>query len=410
MGNRSNSPPLAILGGTPRFADPIHVGRPNLGNWDSFQSRLRGIWERNWLTNDGPVVREFERTLADYLGVAHCVAVCNATVGLEITIQSLGLTGEVIVPSFTFIASAHSIRRLGLRPIFCDCDPTTHQIDPASVARVITPRTSGILGVHLWGQACPVLELEELARSRGLSLMFDAAHAFGTSAYGRRIGGFGQAEVFSFHGTKFMNSFEGGAITTNDSALAERLRLFRNFGFAGYDNVVHLGTNAKMSEVSAAMGLTSFESIDQFMARNRENQTHYRKSLGSTPGIKLITAPDLQQINAQYVVAEIDQTQLGLSRDELQAVLQAENVLVRRYFHPGCHRMAAYLAEPESTPIPLPHTEAVSERVMVFPNGMAVDRTIIAQLREIIELAVKQATEIRSHLVRPMLAASEKSS
>ena len=401
MGNRSNSPPLAILGGTPCFADPIHVGRPNLGNWDSFQARLRGIWERNWLTNDGPVVRELERTLADYLGVAHCVAVCNATVGLEITIQSLGLTGEVIVPSFTFIASAHSIRRLGLRPIFCDCDPATHQIDPASAARVITSRTSGILGVHLWGQACPVPELEELARSRGLSLMFDAAHAFGSSAYGQRIGGFGQAEVFSFHGTKFMNSFEGGAITTNDPALAVRLRLFRNFGFSGYDNVVHLGTNAKMSEVSAAMGLTSFESIDQFMARNRENQTRYRESLGSIPGIQFLACPDLQQINAQYVVAEIDPTQLGLSRDELQAVLQAENVLVRRYFHPGCHRMAAYLAEPESTPIALPHTEAVSERVMLFPNGMAVDEEIIDQIDGIIRTASQNSECIRQKLISP---------
>ena len=409
MGNRSNSPPLAILGGGRRFADPIHVGRPNLGSWDSFQARLRGIWERNWLTNDGPVVREFERTLADYLGVAHCVAVCNATVGLEITIQSLGLTGEVIVPSFTFIASAHSIRRLGLRPIFCDCDPTTHQIDPQSAARLITPRTSGILGVHLWGQACAVPELEELARSRGLSLLFDAAHAFGSSAYGQRIGGFGQAEVFSFHGTKFMNSFEGGAITTHSSALAERLRLFRNFGFSGYDNVVHLGTNAKMSEVSAAMGLTSFESIDQFMARNRQNQTRYREALSSIPGIQFLACPDLQAINAQYVVAEIDAAQLGLSRDELQAVLQAENVLVRRYFHPGCHRMAAYLAEPESTPIPLPHTEALCERVMLFPNGMAVDGAVIDQIREIVQQAVQQAPEIRTHLAAHTSSASGKS-
>ncbi len=410
MGNRSNSPPLAIIGGTRRFADPIHVGRPNLGNWDSFQARLRGIWERNWLTNDGPVVREFERTLADYLGVQHCVAVCNATVGLEIAIQSLGLTGEVIVPSFTFIASAHCIRRLGLRPIFCDCDPTTHQIDPASAARVITSRTSAILGVHLWGQASPVSELQELARSRGLSLLFDAAHAFGSSADGKRIGGFGQAEVFSFHGTKFMNSFEGGAITTQDSALAERLRLFRNFGFAGYDNVVHLGTNAKMSEVSAAMGLTSFESIDQFMDRNRENQTRYRSSLGTIPGIQFLACPDLQNINAQYVVAEIDPAVLGLTRDELQAVLQAENVLVRRYFYPGCHRMAAYLAEPESTPIPLPHTEALCERVMLFPNGMAVDGAIIDQIQSIIELAVQHAIEIRRQLARLRASAAEKSS
>src|SRR5690606_22863643 len=204
------------------------------------------------------------------LGVKHCVAMCNGTIALEIAIRATGLRGEVIVPSWTFVATAHSLYWQGITPVFADIDPTTHNLDPAAVRRMITPRTSGIVGVHLWGRAAPVEELQAIADEHGLKLVFDAAHAFGSTYKGRSIGRFGACEVLSFHATKWFNTMEGGAVVTDDDALADAMRLMRNFGFSGYDNVVHPGTNGKMIEVCAAMGLSNMERLDEVMATNQQ--------------------------------------------------------------------------------------------------------------------------------------------
>src|SRR5690348_16496863 len=245
---------LAINGAPPAFDQPLHVGRPNIEGSEEFLLRVRQILDSRWLTNDGPMVQEFERRIAEYLGVKHCIAMCNGTIALEIAIRALGLTGEVIVPSWTFVATAHALYWQGITPVFADINATTHNLDPEAVRRMITPRTSGIIGVHLWGRPAPVEELQLIANEYGLKLMFDAAHAFGSTFAGRPIGCFGECEVFSFHATKSFNTMEGGAVTTDDDDLAETMRLMRNFGFKGYDNVVHPGTNGKMIEVCAAMG------------------------------------------------------------------------------------------------------------------------------------------------------------
>ena len=226
---------LAIHGATPAFAEPLHVGRPNIVDRDAFLARVAQVLDNQWLTNNGPLVQEFEARIAAHLGVKHCVAMCNGTIALEIAIRALGLTGEVIVPSWTFVATAHALYWQGITPVFADIDPDTHNLDPDAVRRMITPRTSGIIGVHLWGRAAPVEALQAIADEHGLKLMFDAAHAFGSTHRGQSIGRFGACEVFSFHATKSFNTMEGGAVTTNDDALAETLRLMRNFGFKGYD-------------------------------------------------------------------------------------------------------------------------------------------------------------------------------
>src|SRR5690606_11646345 len=218
---------LALRGGFPEFAEPLHVGRPNQGDRATLMRRIEGVLDRNWLTNDGPLVEELEQRIAADLGVRHCVAMCNGTIALEIAIRAAGLTGEVIVPSFTFVATAHALQWQGITPVFCDVEPFTHTIDPARVEELITPRTSGIVGVHVWGRACAVDELTAIAHRNNLALLFDAAHAFGCTYRQQRLGSFGDAEVFSFHATKFMNSCEGGAITTNDDAFAEKVRLMR---------------------------------------------------------------------------------------------------------------------------------------------------------------------------------------
>lgn len=361
----------------PAFDQPLHVGRPNMGDRTNFLERVGEIFDRGWFSNDGPVVREFEQRVADLVGVKHCVAVCNGTIGLEIAIRALGLTGEVIVPSYTFVATAHALHWQGVTPVFADIDPDTHQLDPDAVRRMITPRTTGILGVHLWGRPAPVAELQEIADEHGLGLLFDAAHAFGNSHGGRMIGSFGRAEVFSFHATKFFNTFEGGAVMTDDDDLAAAMRLMRNFGFAGNDNVIHPGTNGKMIEVCAAMGLTNLESLDTIVATNRRNHDAYAAGLADIPGIRLLQYDEAERQNYQYVVIELDPT-FPVSRDELVALLNAENVLARRYFWPGIHRMQPYADLFPDAGAALPVTEAVADRVVVLPTGTAMSATEIA--------------------------------
>ena len=307
--------------------------------------RMNDLLDRRWLTNNGPYVQELEKHIVEYLGVKHCITMCNATLALEITARALGLRGEVIVPSFTFIATAHSLQWQEITPVFCDIDPSTHNLDPNKVEALITPRTSGILGVHVWGRPCAIEALEEITQRRGLKLMFDAAHAFGNSHLGRMIGNFGLAEVFSFHATKYFNTFEGGAVVTNDDDLAAKIRLLMNFGFAGYDDVISLGTNGKMNEVSAAMGLTGLESLDEFISTNRQNYNAYKTGLKDIPGIHLITYNETERCNYQYIIVEIDQDITGIGRDDLIRVLHAENVLARRYFYPGCHEMEPYRSD-----------------------------------------------------------------
>jgi dTDP-4-amino-4,6-dideoxygalactose transaminase len=236
---------LAINGAPPAFDEPLHVGRPNIGNREAFLRNVERTLDNQWLTNNGPLVQEFEQRIAQRLGVRHCIAMCNGTIALEIAIRALGMTGEVIVPSWTFVATAHALHWQGITPVFADIDPATHNLDPDAVRRMITPRTTGIIGVHLWGRAAPVDQLQAIADEHGLKLMFDAAHAFGSTYKSRSIGRFGACEVLSFHATKAFNTMEGGAVVTNDDELAEAMRLMRNFGFKGYDNVIHPGPTAR---------------------------------------------------------------------------------------------------------------------------------------------------------------------
>ncbi len=383
---------LALFGGVPAFVEPLYVGRPNIGDRERLLARINDLLDRRWLTNGGPYVQEFETRIAERAGVRYCVAMCNATIGLEIAIRALGLRGQVIVPSFTFVATAHALQWQEITPVFCDVDPRTHTLDPALIEELVTPETSGIIGVHLWGRACDIGALAEIAQRHDLRLLFDAAPAFGCSYQGRMIGGFGDAEVLSFHATKFLNSFEGGAVVTNDHALAERMRLMKNFGFAGYDEVVHVGTNGKMTEIAAAMGLTSLESLDEFVSVNRRNYHVYRQHLADIPGVAQLFYDEAEANNYQYIVIEVDSTLAHLSRDALQAVLHAENVLARRYFYPGCHRMEPYRSCLPG--VPLPETDRVAARVLTLPTGTAVGPEEIAQVCQVVRLAVAHGAQV----------------
>lgn len=389
---------FALFGAAPAFERKLHVGQPNLGDRAFFMERVERILDSRWFTNNGANVQELEAALASYLGVRHVVAVCNATVGLEIAIRALPMTGEVIVPAMTFIATAHALQWQQITPVFCDIDPATHQLDPAEVEKLITDRTSGILGVHVWGRPCEIDALQAIADRHRLHLMFDAAHAFGCSHRGRMIGGFGRAEVFSFHATKFFNSFEGGAIATDDDELARKIRLMTNFGFAGYDNVIHIGTNGKMSEVSAAMGLTSLRSLDEFVAVNRRNHHAYRARLAGIPGMALFAYDETERANFQYVVVEYTPAPGGPTRDDLVRALWAENVMARKYFWPGCHRMEPYRTLYPRAAARLPHTDAVAERLLILPTGTGVSTGDIERLTGLLAQLVRSGPALRERI------------
>lgn len=389
---------LAFFGGQPAFAEVLHVGRPNIGNRAKFEGRVADILDRRWLTNGGRYVRELEQRIADLVKVEHCVAICNATVALEIAIRALGMTGEVIVPSFTFVATAHALQWQEITPVFCDVDPRNHTIDPRKIEEMITPRTTGIIAVHLWGGACDIDALSEIAKRRGLKLLFDSAHAFGNSYHGKMIGGFGDAEVFSFHATKFLNSLEGGAVVTNDSELAKKIRLMKNFGFTFYDHTDYIGTNGKMNEISAAMGLTNLESMNDFIDVNRRNYKQYGTELSHLPGVSLLTYNEAELCNYQYVVLEIDANETLVMRDQLMEIFHKENVLARRYFYPGCHQMEPYRSLFPDAGVMLPETEKLTGKILCLPTGTAVGEDEIALICQILRFTLENKVEISEKL------------
>lgn len=382
---RINSPEdLAIRGAPPAYSEPLHVGRPNIGSREVFDRFIDQMFGRRWLSNNGPLVQQFEQEVARFLDVRHCVAMCNGTIALEIAIRALDLAGEVIVPAYTFVATAHALQWQGITPVFADIDPSTHNLDEGAVRRMITPRTTGIIGVHLWGRSADHQALQAIADEHHLALMYDAAHAFGCSARGTMIGNFGACEVLSFHATKFFNTFEGGAVVTNDDLLAEKMRLMRNFGFAGFDNVIYPGTNGKMVEPCAAMGLTNLQAIDSVIAANQRTYESYREGIAAIDGLSILPFNAGERNNYQYVVLEVGPG-FPASRDEIVETLHAENILARKYFWPGVHRMEPYRSLYPHAGLLLPNTETVASRVVVLPTGTALPAdavdTILSILR-----------------------------
>jgi dTDP-4-amino-4,6-dideoxygalactose transaminase len=395
---------LAILGGRPAFDKPLHVGTPSLGDRAALLRRINDILDARLFTNHGPYVQEMERRVATITGARHCVVTCNGTMALQLAIRALELKGEIILPSFTFIATAHALLAENITPVFCDIDPTTHNLDASKVEPLITERTSAILGVHLWGRFCDVQRLRAIALRKNLKLLFDAAHAFGSYLPDKLATTSGDVDVFSFHATKIVSSFEGGAVITAHDEVAAKLRLMRNFGFAGYDNVVQWGLNAKMPEISAAMALTALDALPQLISHHQQLYETYRSALEHLPGVSTIRHDADRHPNYRYVVLDIDAGRAALTRDELLAVLQKENILARRYFWPGCHRASPYRELDPEAYLSLPHTEALVERVLVLPTGETIGTDDVNKTCAIIRSAFAQADDIRAALNHDDLA------
>ena len=396
------TPDFALLGREPAFSKSLPVGQLYFPSWDRYEAAMRGIFERRWYTNQGPLVQQLEERLQEFLGVKHAICVTNATIGLMMAAEALELSGKVIMPSFTFIASAQSLNWTNIEPVFCDVDPATHQIDIDKLDALIDEDICGIMGVHLWGSACNPLGLEKYAKSRGLKLYFDSAHAFGCEVNNKKIAGFGSLEVFSFHATKVLNATEGGCICTDDDMLAARLRNIRSSYGAGNPVPVVKTSNGRMSEAQAAIALLSLEDFHLNQKKNELLFRIYEEKLETIPGIKLVKPSGVTFSNYQYVVCEVDEYSYGLSRDALLAVLKAENVNARRYFYPGTHRCVGFRERLPEDFDALPVTDQLCASCIQLPLGAMVDGTAVDKICEIIDRIQRNTS-----LLKPYLAGSE---
>lgn len=397
MKDKSSVAELAVFGGTPAYAEPLHTHRPGDFDRKSLYARIDAAIDRRWLSNGGPLVLEFEQRIAEMAGVGHAVATSSATMALECVMAVMGLTGEVVMPSLTFAATPNAARWLGLEPVFCDVDPATGCIDAERAAEALTARTSAIVGVHLWGRTCATEDLARVAAEGGVRLLYDAAHAIGCSTGGRSIGGFGSAEVFSFHATKVVSCFEGGAVVTDDAALADEVRAIHQFGKGGTSG----GINGKMSEPAAAMGLTSLDAFPATIERNKEIQEVYRAELADLRGLSFFSPAPNAGGNQQYVIAEIDDAQCGISRDAVLQAVAAENIRALRPIGvPACHQIEPFRSErAASSPTPaLPHSEAIAARVISLPAGSSIQAEDVRRVSEVLRRVINSGDEVAAAL------------
>ena len=369
---------------TPAFRKLLPIVDPEGVPGDKFLEEVRGIIASKQLTN-GAYVRKFEEAVAEYLGVAHCVAVSSCTAGLLLVLKALDLRGEVILPSFTFHATAHAVVWNGLTPVFADCDAKTLCVAPQAVRAQASSRTAAILAVHLFGNPAAVKELEETAAELQIPLVFDAAHAFGSRSHAKHVGGFGTAEVFSFSPTKLVVAGEGGLVATRDGDLAERLRAARNYGDAGNYDPEILGVNARMSEINAAMALHGLNGLDARIKRRNEIRLRYERRLGDVAGLQFQEVSEGGRSTFKDFSVIVGESEFGHSRDWLVELLHLENIGARKYFSPPVHRQKLYSRLWDGRALPV--TDLVSDGVVSLPIYSSLTDENVDKVCEVVRLA-----------------------
>jgi len=302
---------------------------------EDFCERLKEIWESRWLTNNGPVVKRFAKQLSSYFETNNLCLFNNGTLALQIALQGMEISGEVITTPFTFVATTHALFWNKIRPVFVDIEPDYYTLDPKKVEAAITPWTSGILAVHVYGHPCRLNDLADIARKHKLMLIYDAAHAFGVKVGGKSIAHFGDLSMFSFHATKLYHSIEGGMLTFKESGIKQKFDYLKNFGFESEVEVVMPGTNAKMNEFQALMGEMILDHINHLISQRKKLYEQYKELLCNVPGIRLIPPlPTEVEYNYAYMPIEVDEKDFGVSRDKLYEELKKYNVFTRRYYYP----------------------------------------------------------------------------
>jgi dTDP-4-amino-4,6-dideoxygalactose transaminase len=389
---------LGIFGGTPLFASPLRHGQLYMPEWHDFKKSFQGIFERRYFANHGPLVRDLDKKIAEYLGVRHAICVTNETIALMVAAKAIDLRGEIIVPAFTYPSSVQAMSWAGLTPVFCDVNSDTHTITAELISPLINDTTCAVLGMHTWGRPCDPENIMKLCQHHDISLIYDASDAFGCCCKNTRIANFGHVECFSFHSSKLVNGLEGGCLTTNDDELAARIRTVRNFHISESFSKVPLRINGKMSEAQASLVLLGLKNFDRNRDHNRSIFEAYQKQCKHIQGIKILEPITGTTSNYQDIVIEILNDKIPLTRDHLASILEAENIEVKKYFYPGVHNMMPYNLMPSSRKIKLKKTERLCNSLIQLPIGSKVSEDNVKNITKTINFIVKHSEKIAKKL------------
>ena len=367
------------------FDKPVYVTKPYLPPFEEFAKDLKGIWDNHWLTNRGPILKRFERELRQSQDVDNLCLFTNGTLALQIGLQGMGISGEVITTPFTFVATTHALYWNKIRPVFCDIEPDLFTIDPKKIEALITPWTTAILAVHVFGHPCKHEELQEIAKKHNLKLIYDAAHAFGVNRFGHSIGNYGDLSMFSFHATKLFHSIEGGMLVYKENGLNEIFNYLKNFGFKSETEVVMPGTNAKMNEFQAMMGIHVLRHLDKIIRKKKAISQTYRECLKDLDGIAF--CPNLDRhtnANYAYVPIQVNEKLFGMNRNELYNALKNYNIFTRRYFYPLITDYHCYQNITLSDNLRI--SKSVSERILTLPTYHDLSIEDVVKICDIIKL------------------------
>lgn len=365
------------------FSTPVTVAHPALPSLKEFSKGLEEIWERAWLTNNGPLVQKFRRQLIEVCKTSNISLISNGTLALQLALQGLEVTGEAITTPYTFVASTHALFWNKIRPVFVDIEPHYYSLDPEQVEAAITPWTSAILAVHVYGYPCRLEALAAIARRHGLKLIYDAAHAFGVEVNGIPIGKFGDASMFSLHATKVFHSIEGGMLMSQSPDLIRRIDYLKNFGFENETEVVMPGTNAKMSEFQALMGVLLLRQLDAMVEKRKAAAEHYHARLRTIPGLRLPPPPaEGVRYNYAYVPVEIDASKFGATRDEVYEGLRRFNVLARRYFYPIIPDLVCYRGLFPASGLTV--ARGIADRILTLPIYSDIEPDVIDRICDMV--------------------------
>lgn len=352
----------------------ITVTSPLLPSLDDFNAMLKEIWASKWITNNGSFHKQLEIELAAYLKVPYISLFTNGTLPLLTALQALRVTGEIITTPYSFVATTHSIWWNGCKPVFVDIDPATGNMDPDKIEAAISPKTTAIMPVHVYGKPCDTLRIQEIADKYGLKIIYDAAHAFGVEVNGKSILNAGDMSTLSFHATKVYNTIEGGALVMHDEKTKKRIDYLKNFGFAGETEVVAPGINSKMDEIRSAYGLLNLRQVDVAIEARHKVAVKYREALRSVEGITFFDDMSGVRHNYSYFPIFVDAEKYGITRDELYFKMKEQNVLGRRYFYPLISTFTTYRGLPSASPENLPQAHKMAESVICLPMHHALSK------------------------------------
>ena len=362
----------------------ITVTSPLLPDLEEFYGLLRQIWDSKWITNNGQFHQRLEKELAEYLGVPYISLFTNGTLPLLTALQALRITGEVITTPYSFVATTHSIWWNGCKPVFVDIDPKTGNMDPDKIEAAITPKTTAIMPVHVYGKPCDTKRIQEIADRYGLKVIYDAAHAFGVKVDGESVLNAGDLSTLSFHATKVFNTIEGGAMVMHDEATKKRIDYLKNFGFAGETTVVGPGINSKMDEMRSAYGLLNLRQVDAAIEARHKVAVRYRDALRNVKGISFFDDMPGVRHNYSYFPVFVDAEEYGMTRNELYSKMKAANVLGRRYFYPLISEFSTYRGLESAKPENLPNAHKMAASVVCLPMHHALSDEDVERVLELV--------------------------